>query len=59
MEEVEEFDPASNRAREQETQRRLVEDYGERSLWYVIGTSMLFEAVVVSIALWLFRRRDF
>ena len=59
MEEVEEFDPASNRAREQETQRRLAEDYGERSLWYVVGTSLLFEAVIVSIALWLFRRRDF
>jgi len=31
----------------------------DRSLWWVIGTSLIFEAVILAIGAWMFRRRDF
>lgn len=51
-------DPASivNDDRAQQTVERLVR---ERSVWWVLGTSLLFEAIVVSIAARVFCRRDF
>jgi len=42
-----------------ESQRRMREQYDERSLWHVIGTSMLFEFVVLLLACWVFVRRDY
>lgn len=42
-----------------EAQRRMEEDYKNRSAWYIIGTSLLFEAVVLVFACYLFYRRDF
>lgn len=30
-----------------------------RSLWYVLGTSLTFEAVILLLAAWIFARRDF
>lgn len=34
-------------------------EIGRRGLWWVLGTSFAFELVVLSIALWIFCRRDF
>lgn len=59
MQEIEDFDPTTQRAREQETQRRMVDEYRGRSLWYVIGTSLLFEMGVLALAGLIFVRRDF
>lgn len=59
MEEIEDFEPTTRLAREQETQRRMVDEYRGRSLWYVIGTSLLFEMGVLALAGLIFVRRDF
>ncbi|MGD9791326.1 MAG: ABC transporter permease [Phycisphaerales bacterium] len=40
-------------------QKRLEERFRARPLWWVLGTSVAFEAVVVGIAAGLFVRRDF
>lgn len=31
----------------------------DRSLWWIVGTSLIFEAFVLAIGAWIFRRRDF
>ena len=59
LEEVDEFDPTTYAARERETMRRLVEDYSERSLWYVVGTSLLFEGLILTLAAWYVCKKDF
>ncbi|MFM9957154.1 MAG: ABC transporter permease [Phycisphaerales bacterium] len=38
-----------------EIERRI----NERGLWWSVGTSMLFQALVLGIACWVFSRRDF
>ena len=40
-------------------QRETIERTRERSVVWVIGTSLLFEIVVLGIAMWIFVRRDF
>jgi ABC-type multidrug transport system fused ATPase/permease subunit len=57
--EIEEIDRTTRNARERETIRRLQEDYESRSLWYVIGTSLIFEGVILSLASLYFCRKDF
>jgi ABC-type transport system involved in multi-copper enzyme maturation permease subunit len=57
--EVEEFDRTTRGARERETMRRLRDDYESRSLWYVVGTSLLFEGVILGLASIYFCRKDF
>lgn len=42
-----------------DTERRLQEEYHSKSLWHVIGTSLIFEAFVLLLAGWIFSRRDF
>jgi ABC-type transport system involved in multi-copper enzyme maturation permease subunit len=42
-----------------EASARAVQQRDSRSAWWVIGTSLGFEAVVLLIAGWLFARRDF
>jgi len=59
LEEVDEFDPTTYAARERETMRRLDEDYSERSLWYVVGTSLLFEGLILTLAAWYVCKKDF
>ena len=59
LEEVDEFDPTTYGARERETKRRLDEDYSERSLWYVVGTSLLFEGLILTLAAWYVCKKDF
>lgn len=49
----------SDDSRAREVQRRLEEDYESRSELYITGTSLLFEAVVLSLACFLFVRRDY
>ncbi|MHC4428483.1 MAG: hypothetical protein ACYS0D_07740 [Planctomycetota bacterium] len=44
---------------DRELQRRLTEELYSRSLWYVLGTSLLFEVVVLAGACTVFVRRDF
>ncbi|MEM7229981.1 MAG: hypothetical protein AAF432_14325 [Planctomycetota bacterium] len=38
---------------------RVQEFYDTQSLWYVIGTSLIFEFLVLALACWMFVRRDF
>ena len=42
-----------------EVQRRLVEEIHSRSIGWVVGTSLAFEAVMLGLASWLFCRRDY
>ncbi len=46
-------------AEERKMQERLVEVYKGRSVWWVIGTSLIFEGVILAFACWRFARRDF
>ena len=59
IEEMREIDPTTRGARERETMKRMQEDYSSRSLWYVVGTSLLFEGFVLGIASLYFCRKDF
>ncbi len=59
VDEMEEIDRTTRGARERETMRRMREEYESRSLWYVIGTSLLFEGFILGIASWYFCRKDF
>ena len=58
-EDVKEFDPTTRGARGREANRRIQEDYESRSLWYVVGTSLLFEGFILGLGSWYFRRKDF
>lgn len=42
-----------------EVQQEVVEQIRERSIWWVLGTSLAFEAAVLGLACWLFDRKDF
>jgi ABC-type transport system involved in multi-copper enzyme maturation permease subunit len=59
LEEIEEFEPTSHKALHRESNRRLQDEYDERSLWYVIGTSIIFECVILGLASLIFCRKDF
>ena len=59
LDNVEETDPTSHYAVKRETKKRVEEDYDGRSLWYVIGTSVIFEGIILGIASMIFCRRDF
>jgi ABC-type transport system involved in multi-copper enzyme maturation permease subunit len=37
----------------------VVEKLRERSIWWIVGTSLIFEALVLMLAGWMFNRRDF
>ena len=59
LEELDEIDPTTRSARERETMRRIKDDYSEQSLWYVVGTSILFEGFILLLAVWYVRKKDF
>ena len=59
LEDVDDFDPTTYGARKRETMRRIDDDYSERSLWYVVGTSLLFEGFVLALASWYVCKKDF
>ncbi len=40
-------------------QKALAEAYEDRSIWWIIGTSLGFEAVMLLLAGWIFVRRDY
>jgi ABC-2 type transport system permease protein len=44
---------------DREAMQRMQEEYQQRSLWYVVGTSLVFEGVVLALACWIFARRDY
>ncbi|HEY2588390.1 MAG TPA: ABC transporter permease [Tepidisphaeraceae bacterium] len=39
--------------------KKAVEDLRARSPWWIVGTSLAFEAVIVALAMWVFCRRDY
>ncbi|MDA0803661.1 MAG: ABC transporter permease [Planctomycetota bacterium] len=49
----------SSRVGGREIENKVAEERAARSKLYVIGTSLLFEAFILAIACWRFRRRDF
>jgi ABC-type transport system involved in multi-copper enzyme maturation permease subunit len=59
LEEMEDFEPTSHQALRRESNRRLQDEYDGRSLWYVIGTSIIFEGLILGLASLIFCRRDF
>lgn len=52
-------DPNIFTVNQAETQERMQEVLNNRSLTWILGTSFLFEAVLLSFCLWRFNRRDF
>ena len=43
-----------------EALRAAVEDeMARRPVWWVVGTSLVFEAAILGIGAWYFRRRDY
>jgi len=59
VEDLEEFDNTTSFARRREALKRIEDDYSSRSLWYVVGTSLLFEGAILGLSAWFFCRRDF
>jgi len=61
--EVEEDDRAARRRDRRETARaatrRTSAEARETSAWFIIGTSLLFEAGLLALGAWIFARRDF
>ena len=50
----------NGRSRDRQNADRLVrEEVESYSLWYVMGTSLAFELIILALAAWIFCRRDF
>ncbi len=41
------------------SQQRMIEEIRDRPVWWIVGTSLAFEAIVLGIAALIFQRRDF
>lgn len=52
-------DPNTFTINQAETEQRMQEVLNNRSLTWILGTSFLFEGVLLSFCLWRFNRRDF
>lgn len=52
-------DMSAQEQQERRMSKSAVEQVESRSLWYVIGTSLIFEGLVLALACWIFIRRDF
>lgn len=37
----------------------MTQELRDRSIWWVIGTSLIFEAFILALGSWIFSRRDF
>ena len=59
LEAMVEIDSTSHLALRRETNKRMQKEYDGRSLWYVVGTSIIFEDLVLGLASLIFCRRDF
>jgi hypothetical protein len=53
------LDPDDPRADTMAGARKTVEDLRSRSPWWIVGTSLAFEVVIVGWAMWIFCRRDY
>ncbi len=55
------FRPAAkgSRMRQAEVALQVQQAERQRSVWWIIGTSLLFEAVMLAVAVWIFCTRDF
>ena len=49
----------TNTSDDREAQRRLQHEYDAKSEVFLIGSSLVFEALVLSLACWIFVRRDY
>ena len=49
----------TNTSDDREAQRRVQQEYDAKSEWYLIGSSLVFEALVLSLACFIFVRRDY
>jgi len=54
-----EYVSGSTQSRDLEVGKRIQEEYESRSMWYVLGTSAVFEGVLLFFACLIFVRRDF
>ena len=52
-------DDAGPQASQQTAVKELVHELRSRSPWWIVGTSLAFEAVILALASWVFCRRDF
>ncbi len=57
--EPDEVPPVNRRDAERDSAQDMQTEFRERSLWWIIGTSLIFEFVVLGIATFIFARRDF
>lgn len=53
------YDPEGFEVDQRELARRSSDLQRSRPVWWVVGTSLLFEAAVLGLACWIFVRRDF
>lgn len=49
----------TNTSDDREAQRRVQQEYDAKSEFFLIGSSLVFEALVLSLACWIFVRRDY
>ncbi|MBM4110944.1 MAG: ABC transporter permease [Phycisphaerae bacterium] len=49
----------STRVRDRDVGKAIDQQAVSRSLWWTIGTSVIFEGAVLGLCVWIFRRRDF
>lgn len=50
---------SSFRVRPADFRKRILDEQASRSTWWILGTSLGFEAIILGIACWIFARRDF
>lgn len=53
------MDPGQPGAETMAGAKKTVQDLRSRSPWWIVGTSLVFEAVIVVWAMWIFCRRDY
>ena len=53
------YEAAFQPADQMKAGRSLMKEIRSRSVWWVVGTSLGFEAVVLALAAWIFSRRDY
>jgi hypothetical protein len=53
------YDPQSRREERAGAGRAAAKDLSQRSPWWIIGTSLIFEAVILTLTAWKFARQDY
>lgn len=59
QQELPEDDAGGVSLQDPKVQERIAREVRSRSLWWIIGTSTIFEVFVLAVACWIFARRDF